>query len=186
MRRTMNTQRSTSGIGLVHGDPGLPGVRPGTYAEPSARDGRTAPPRPASRRRLGPASSLSVSWSAIRHLTGRAKAIEVGIKAFKIYKEVNKAYDAVHAGERGAAQAAESFSKAKKAFQHGLLGSQGRRGQGSPVSVEQKAATETASHTASTEAKPPRRRPTPTSRAAGQRPRPNRTRATASRPASVC
>ncbi|MBT2445660.1 hypothetical protein J7F03_00875 [Streptomyces sp. ISL-43] len=44
------------------------------------------------------------------------KAIKIGIKAFKIYKEVNKAYDAIHEAERGAAKAAEAYSSAKKAL----------------------------------------------------------------------
>ncbi|MEV6581907.1 polymorphic toxin-type HINT domain-containing protein [Streptomyces sp. NPDC051582] len=83
-----------------------------------------------------------VPWGKI------AKAIKVGIKAFKIYKEVNKAYDAVHAAERGAAQAAESFSKAKKAFKE-AKDAEAKAAQ----SAERKAATETASDTASTESK---------------------------------
>ncbi|WP_374776442.1 polymorphic toxin-type HINT domain-containing protein [Streptomyces sp. NBC_01310] len=43
------------------------------------------------------------------------KAIKIGIKAFKIYKELNKAYDAVNAAERRSARAMEAFTKAKKA-----------------------------------------------------------------------
>ncbi|MFB7468246.1 polymorphic toxin-type HINT domain-containing protein [Streptomyces sp. NPDC056224] len=43
------------------------------------------------------------------------KAVKVGIKAFKIYKELNKTYDAINAGERRAAKAMEAFTKAKKA-----------------------------------------------------------------------
>ncbi|MFD6969616.1 polymorphic toxin-type HINT domain-containing protein [Streptomyces sp. NPDC059949] len=43
------------------------------------------------------------------------KAIKIGIKAFKIYKELNKAYDAVHAAERRSARALDAFTKAKKA-----------------------------------------------------------------------
>ncbi|WP_330299403.1 polymorphic toxin-type HINT domain-containing protein [Streptomyces sp. NBC_00503] len=44
------------------------------------------------------------------------KAVKIGIKAFKIYKEINKAYDAVHEAERGAARAAQAYSTAKKAL----------------------------------------------------------------------
>ncbi|MER5778291.1 polymorphic toxin-type HINT domain-containing protein [Streptomyces sp. NPDC002039] len=44
------------------------------------------------------------------------KAVKVGIKAFQIYKRLNKAYDAIHEAERGAAKAAEAYSTAKKAF----------------------------------------------------------------------
>ncbi|MFD5932680.1 polymorphic toxin-type HINT domain-containing protein [Streptomyces sp. NPDC060333] len=44
------------------------------------------------------------------------KAVKIGIKAFKIYKEVNKAYAAVHEAERGAAKAAQAYSSAKKAL----------------------------------------------------------------------
>ncbi|MFF4261406.1 polymorphic toxin-type HINT domain-containing protein [Streptomyces virginiae] len=53
----------------------------------------------------------AVPWGKI------AKAIKVGIKAFKIYKEMNKAYDAVHAAERNASRASEALSRSKKAIQ---------------------------------------------------------------------
>lgn len=43
------------------------------------------------------------------------KAIKIGIKAFKIYKELNKTYDAINAAERRAGQAMEAYTKAKKA-----------------------------------------------------------------------
>ncbi|MBT2472336.1 hypothetical protein J7E97_31935, partial [Streptomyces sp. ISL-66] len=43
------------------------------------------------------------------------KAVKIGIKAFKIYKEVNKAYDAIHEAERGASKAADAVSSVKKA-----------------------------------------------------------------------
>ncbi|WP_150517283.1 polymorphic toxin-type HINT domain-containing protein [Streptomyces subrutilus] len=43
------------------------------------------------------------------------KAIKVGIKAVKIYKEINKTYDAINAAERRASRAMEAFTKAKKA-----------------------------------------------------------------------
>ncbi|MFG3002210.1 polymorphic toxin-type HINT domain-containing protein [Streptomyces sp. NPDC048340] len=43
------------------------------------------------------------------------KAIKIGIKAFKIYKEMNKAYDAIHAAESRASRAMQAYSKAKKA-----------------------------------------------------------------------
>ncbi|MCC0097614.1 DNA/RNA non-specific endonuclease [Streptomyces flavotricini] len=83
-----------------------------------------------------------VPWGKI------AKAIKVGIKAFKIYKEVNKAYDAVHAAERGAAQAAESFSKAKKAFKE-AKDAEAKAAQ----SASEKAGKETATDSAGTESK---------------------------------
>ncbi|MGW0363063.1 polymorphic toxin-type HINT domain-containing protein [Streptomyces sp. NPDC002990] len=51
----------------------------------------------------------SVPWGKL------FKAIKIGIKAFQIYKELNKTYDAINAGERRAAQAMEAFTKAKKA-----------------------------------------------------------------------
>ncbi|MFD3717010.1 polymorphic toxin-type HINT domain-containing protein [Streptomyces sp. NPDC058674] len=51
----------------------------------------------------------AVPWGKI------AKAIKVGIKAVKIYKELNKTYDAINAAERRASQAMEAFTKAKRA-----------------------------------------------------------------------
>ncbi|MET9856363.1 polymorphic toxin-type HINT domain-containing protein [Streptomyces sp. NPDC006450] len=43
------------------------------------------------------------------------KAVKIGIKAFKVYKEINKAYDAIHEAERGASKAAEAVTSVKKA-----------------------------------------------------------------------
>ncbi|MEU9143988.1 polymorphic toxin-type HINT domain-containing protein [Streptomyces sp. NPDC048349] len=51
----------------------------------------------------------SVPWGKL------FKAIKIGIKAFKIYKEINKTYDALNAAERRASQAMEAYTKAKKA-----------------------------------------------------------------------
>ncbi|MFJ3927541.1 polymorphic toxin-type HINT domain-containing protein [Streptomyces sp. NPDC090022] len=53
----------------------------------------------------------AVPWGKI------AKAIKAGIKAFKIYRELNKAYDAVHAAERKASEAAGALSRHKKAVE---------------------------------------------------------------------
>ncbi|MFC9295499.1 polymorphic toxin-type HINT domain-containing protein [Streptomyces sp. NPDC057011] len=76
------------------------------------------------------------------------KAIKVGIKAFKIYKEMNKAYDAVNAAERRAAKAVEAFSKAKKAEDEAAAAAAQAR-----KAADEKAATEKASDSASTESK---------------------------------
>lgn len=51
----------------------------------------------------------SVPWGKL------FKAVKIGIKAFQIYKEINKTYDALNAAERRASQAMEAFTKAKKA-----------------------------------------------------------------------
>ncbi|MGW1517779.1 polymorphic toxin-type HINT domain-containing protein [Streptomyces sp. NPDC002287] len=76
------------------------------------------------------------------------KAVKIGIKAFKIYKEVNKAYDAIHAAERGAAEAAGAFSKVKKAV------SEARTAEAKAAkAAEEKAVKETASDAAGTESK---------------------------------
>ncbi|MEU9000829.1 polymorphic toxin-type HINT domain-containing protein [Streptomyces sp. NPDC048551] len=76
------------------------------------------------------------------------KAVKIGIKAFKIYKEVNKTYDAIHAAERGAAEAASAYSKVKKAV------AEARTAEAKAAkSAEQKAAKETASDAAGTESK---------------------------------
>ncbi|MFD9817527.1 polymorphic toxin-type HINT domain-containing protein [Streptomyces violascens] len=76
------------------------------------------------------------------------KAIKVGIKAFKIYKEIDKAYDAIRAGERAAAKAAEAVTRAKKA------GDEARAAEKAAAkAAEEKAAKETASDAASTESK---------------------------------
>ncbi|MFC9295504.1 polymorphic toxin-type HINT domain-containing protein [Streptomyces sp. NPDC057011] len=76
------------------------------------------------------------------------KAIKVGIKAFKIYKEMDKAYDAIHAAEGRAAKAMDAFSKAKKAEDEAAAAaSQAAK------SADAKAAKESASDSAGTEAK---------------------------------
>ncbi|WP_327255050.1 polymorphic toxin-type HINT domain-containing protein [Streptomyces sp. NBC_01244] len=76
------------------------------------------------------------------------KAVKVGIKAFKIYKEMNKAYDAIHEAERGASKAAEAYSTAKKAFK------EARDAEAKAAkSASEKAAKESASDSAGTEAK---------------------------------
>lgn len=76
------------------------------------------------------------------------KAVQVGIKAVMIYKEVNKAYDAIHEAERGAAQAAEAYSTAKKALKE-ARDAEAKAAQ----SASEKAAKESASDSAGTEAK---------------------------------
>lgn len=76
------------------------------------------------------------------------KAIKVGIKAFQIYKELNKTYDAINAGERRAAQAMEAFTTAKKAEDEAAAAAAKAAKSG-----EGKAATESASDAAGTEAK---------------------------------
>ncbi|MFF8266428.1 polymorphic toxin-type HINT domain-containing protein [Streptomyces sp. NPDC016562] len=76
------------------------------------------------------------------------KAVKIGIKAFKIYKEVNKAYDAIHDAERGAAKAAEAYSGAKKALK------EARDAEAKAAkSASEKAAKESASDSAGTEAR---------------------------------
>ncbi|MFB6615483.1 polymorphic toxin-type HINT domain-containing protein [Streptomyces sp. NPDC085524] len=76
------------------------------------------------------------------------KAVKIGIKAFKIYKEVNKAYDAVHEAERGAAKAADAYSTAKKAAKE-ARDAEAKAAQ----SASEKAAKESASDSAGTQAK---------------------------------
>ncbi|WP_331725702.1 polymorphic toxin-type HINT domain-containing protein (plasmid) [Streptomyces xanthophaeus] len=76
------------------------------------------------------------------------KAIKVGIKAFKIYKELNKTYDAIHAGERKAAQAMEAFTTAKKAEDEAAAAAAQ-----AAKSADTKVAKESADDTAGTEAK---------------------------------
>ncbi|MFE4858567.1 HYD1 signature containing ADP-ribosyltransferase family protein [Streptomyces sp. NPDC056670] len=76
------------------------------------------------------------------------KAIKVGIKAFKIYKELDKAYDAIRAGERAAARAAEAVTRAKKAAEEAKVAEKA-----AARAAEEKAAKETAGDAASTESK---------------------------------
>ncbi|AYG78265.1 tRNA(Glu)-specific nuclease WapA [Streptomyces hundungensis] len=76
------------------------------------------------------------------------KAVKVGIKAFKIYKEINKTYNAIRDGERLAAKAAEAYSRAKKA------GDEARAAEKAAAkAAEEKAAKESAEDAASTESK---------------------------------
>ncbi|MGW1938760.1 polymorphic toxin-type HINT domain-containing protein [Streptomyces goshikiensis] len=84
----------------------------------------------------------AVPWGKI------AKAIKIGIKAFKIYKELSKAYEAIHAAESRAARAMSAFTKAKKAEDEAAAAA-------AQVSkaAEEKAVKETAADTAGTESK---------------------------------
>ncbi|MFG2719604.1 polymorphic toxin-type HINT domain-containing protein [Streptomyces sp. NPDC048416] len=76
------------------------------------------------------------------------KAVKIGIKAFKIYKEINKTYDAIRAAERTAAEAARAYAKAKKA------GDEARAAERAAAkAAEEKAGKETATDAAGTEAK---------------------------------
>ncbi|MET9323602.1 polymorphic toxin-type HINT domain-containing protein [Streptomyces sp. NPDC003038] len=76
------------------------------------------------------------------------KAIKIGIKAFKIYKELNKTYDAINAGERRAAQAMEAVTKAKKAEDEAAAAAAK-----AAKSDEAKASKESASDSAGTDSK---------------------------------
>ncbi|MEV8532132.1 polymorphic toxin-type HINT domain-containing protein [Streptomyces sp. NPDC051211] len=76
------------------------------------------------------------------------KAVKIGIKAYKIYKELNKTYDAIQAGERRAAKALAAVSRAKKADDEAAAASAK-----AAKSAEEKAGTESASDAAGTEAK---------------------------------
>lgn len=84
----------------------------------------------------------SVPWGKI------FKAIKIGIKAFKIYKEIDKAYDAIREGERIAARAAEAVTRAKRAAEEAKAAEKA-----AAKAAEEKAAKETASDAASTESK---------------------------------
>ncbi|MFE2239953.1 polymorphic toxin-type HINT domain-containing protein [Streptomyces virginiae] len=84
----------------------------------------------------------SVPWGKI------AKAIKIGIKAFKIYKELNKAYDAVNAAENKASAALNAFTKAKKADDEAAAAAAQAR-----KAADEKAATEKATDSAGTESK---------------------------------
>ncbi|MFD7173797.1 RHS repeat-associated core domain-containing protein [Streptomyces sp. NPDC059929] len=84
----------------------------------------------------------SVPWGKI------FKAIKIGIKAFKIYKEIDKAYDAIREGERVAARAAEAVTRAKRAAEEAKAAEKA-----AAKAAEEKAAKETASDAASTESK---------------------------------
>ncbi|MFI9062641.1 polymorphic toxin-type HINT domain-containing protein [Streptomyces sp. NPDC053429] len=84
----------------------------------------------------------SVPWGKI------FKAVKIGIKAYKIYKEMNKAYDAIHVAEGRAAKAMQAFSKAKKAEEEAAAAAAkaAKSGEGA-------AAKESASDAAGTEAR---------------------------------
>ncbi|MFE9468170.1 polymorphic toxin-type HINT domain-containing protein [Streptomyces virginiae] len=84
----------------------------------------------------------AVPWGKI------AKAIKIGIKAFKIYKELNKAYDAVNAAENKASAALSAFTKAKKADDEAAAAAAQAR-----KAADEKAATEKATDSAGTESK---------------------------------
>ncbi|WP_354642660.1 polymorphic toxin-type HINT domain-containing protein [Kitasatospora camelliae] len=76
------------------------------------------------------------------------KAIKVGIKAVKIYKEIDKAYDVIRAGERAAADASSAVAKARRAA------GEARAAEAKAAkAAEEKAAKETAGDAASTENK---------------------------------
>ncbi|MER8104558.1 polymorphic toxin-type HINT domain-containing protein [Kitasatospora sp. NPDC094016] len=76
------------------------------------------------------------------------KAVKVGIQALKIYKEINKAYDAIRAGERTAREAEAAYVTARTAA------SEARAAEKAAASAaEEKAARETATDAAGTESK---------------------------------
>ncbi|WP_188273946.1 polymorphic toxin-type HINT domain-containing protein [Streptomyces sp. CBMA152] len=99
----------------------------------------------------------SVPWGKL------FKAIKVGIKAFKIYKEINKTYDAIRAAERTAAEAARAYAKAKKA------GDEARAAEKAAAkAAKEKAAKETATDAAGTESKAARGEADAEARGAGE------------------
>ncbi|MFI5548036.1 polymorphic toxin-type HINT domain-containing protein [Streptomyces sp. NPDC051815] len=84
----------------------------------------------------------AVPWGKI------AKAIKIGIQAFKIYKELNKAYSAVDAAEAKVSQAMSAFTKAKKAEDEAsAAAAQARK------SADEKASTGSADDGAGTQSK---------------------------------
>ncbi|MFD7982416.1 DddA-like double-stranded DNA deaminase toxin [Kitasatospora indigofera] len=76
------------------------------------------------------------------------KAIKIGIKAFKIYKEIDKAYDVIRAGERAALDAEKAIVRAKSAVEEARAAEKA-----AAKAAEEKAAKETAGDAAGTEAK---------------------------------
>ncbi|MEV7446351.1 polymorphic toxin-type HINT domain-containing protein [Streptomyces sp. NPDC091204] len=76
------------------------------------------------------------------------KAIKIGVQAFKIYKELNKTYDAVNAAERRASKAMEAFTRAKKAEDEAAAAAAKAAKSG-----DAKASKESASDSAGTESK---------------------------------
>ncbi|MCY0940948.1 polymorphic toxin-type HINT domain-containing protein [Streptomyces antarcticus] len=76
------------------------------------------------------------------------KAIKIGIKAFKIYKELNKTYEAINAAERRASQALGAYTKAKRADSEAA-----EAASKAAKSGDAKASKESASDSAGTESK---------------------------------
>ncbi|MFZ3493732.1 polymorphic toxin-type HINT domain-containing protein [Streptomyces sp. 5.8] len=76
------------------------------------------------------------------------KAIKIGIQAFKVYRQLNKAYDAIHEAEREASRAAEAYSTAKKAFKE-ARDAEAKAAQ----AASEKAAKESASDSAGTQSR---------------------------------
>ncbi|MGW9068968.1 polymorphic toxin-type HINT domain-containing protein [Streptomyces yangpuensis] len=84
----------------------------------------------------------AVPWGKV------AKAIKIGIQAFKIYKELNKAYAAVDAAESKVSRAMAAVTKAKKAEDEATAAAAQAR-----KSADEKASTDTASDSAGTQSK---------------------------------
>lgn len=84
----------------------------------------------------------AVPWGKV------AKAIKIGIQAFKIYKELNKAYSAVDAAESKVARAMAAVTKAKKADDEAAAAAAQAR-----KSADEKATTESASDSPGTQSK---------------------------------
>ncbi|WP_406204341.1 polymorphic toxin-type HINT domain-containing protein [Kitasatospora sp. NBC_01560] len=76
------------------------------------------------------------------------KAIKVGIKALKIYKEIDKAYDMIRSGERAAKEAEAALVGAKTAASEARAAEKA-----AAKAAEEKAAKETATDAAGTESK---------------------------------
>ncbi|MEU6234435.1 RHS repeat-associated core domain-containing protein [Kitasatospora sp. NPDC047058] len=75
------------------------------------------------------------------------KAIKIGIKALKIYKEIDKAYDMIRSGERAAKEAEAALVSAKTAASEARAAEKA-----AAKAAEEKAAKETATDAAGTEA----------------------------------
>ncbi|WP_159047006.1 polymorphic toxin-type HINT domain-containing protein [Streptomyces sp. MMG1064] len=84
----------------------------------------------------------AVPWGKV------AKAIKIGIQAFKIYKELNKAYSAVDAAESKVSRAMAAVTKAKKADDEAAAAAAQAR-----KSADEKGTTETASDSPGTQSK---------------------------------
>ncbi|WP_369182975.1 polymorphic toxin-type HINT domain-containing protein [Streptomyces sp. Y1] len=76
------------------------------------------------------------------------KAIKVGVEALKIYEKINKAYDAIRAGERAAREATAAWVSAKTAAREAREAERA-----AARAAEQKAAKESAADAAGTEPK---------------------------------